>query len=124
MLSGGYSLGEELREALSDFKSSGKFIMSYADYLSEGGYYISSVADELYVSPVGDVEWNGLNVEMSFFKGTFEKLDIKPQIFRVGEFKSAVEPFMLDKMSESNRMQMSSFINSIYNNMVEEVAET
>ena len=122
VLMGGFSLGEELREALVDFKSSGKFILSYADYLSEGGYYISSVADELYVSPVGTVEWNGLSVEMSFFKGTFEKLDIKPQIFRVGDFKSAIEPFILDKMSDANRLQVNSFINSIYNNMVDEVA--
>ena len=122
VLMGGYSLGEELREALVEFKSSGKFILSYADNLSEGGYYISSVADELYVSPVGNVEWNGLAVEMSFFKGTFEKLDIKPQIFRVGDFKSAIEPFILDKMSDANRLQMNSFINSIYNNMVDEVA--
>jgi protease-4 len=122
-LKGGFALGEEVRQALSDFKSSGKFIVSYADLLTEGGYYISSVADELYVSPEGEVEWNGLAVEMSFFKGTFEKLDIKPQIFRVGDYKSAVEPFMLDKMSEANRRQVRSFINSIYGTVVAEVAE-
>lgn len=123
VLMGGYSLGTELRAALSDFKDSGKFIVSYADLLTEGGYYLSSVADELYVSPEGDVEWNGLSVEMSFFKGTFDKLDIKPQIFRVGDYKSAVEPFMLDKMSEENSRQVNSFINSIYQTILLEVAE-
>ncbi len=121
-LMGGFAMGSDVRQALAEFKTSGKFIMSYADYLTEGGFYLSSVADELYVSPAGGVEWNGLASNTPFLKGTFEKLEIKPQIFRVGTFKSAVEPLILDKMSEANRLQTTSFLNSIYNHMVAEIA--
>lgn len=121
-LMGGLALGEEVRKALVDFKSSGKFIWSYADLLTEGGFYISSVADELYVSPAGDVEWNGLSSKAVFFKGTLDKLDIEAQIFRVGAYKSAVEPFMLDKMSDASKEQTTSFINSIYDQMVSEMS--
>ncbi|MCF6360207.1 MAG: signal peptide peptidase SppA [Cyclobacteriaceae bacterium] len=121
-LKGGFAMGAEVRAALVEFKSSGKFIMSYADYLTEGGFYLSSVADELYVSPAGGVEWNGLSSNTPFLKGTFEKLDIKPQIFRVGTYKSAVEPLILDKMSDASRLQTTSFLNSIYNYMISEMA--
>lgn len=121
-LTGGFALGQDVRDALSDFKESGKFIWAYAELMTEGGYYLSSVADKIFISPEGMLEWNGLAMEMNFFKGTFEKLEIKPQIFRVGEFKSAVEPFILDKMSEANRKQVKSMINSIYENIVEEIA--
>jgi protease IV len=122
-LIGGFALGQEVRQALSEFKKSGKFIWAYADIMSEGGYYISSVADKVYLSPEGMVEWNGLAAEINFFKGTFEKLEIKPQIFRVGDYKSAVEPFFLDKMSAANREQMNSMLNSLYAGMVNEMAE-
>lgn len=121
-LMGGFALGQELRQALADFKASGKFIWAYAELMSEGGYYISSVADKVYLSPEGMMEWNGLAVEINFFKGTFDKLEIKPQIFRVGDYKSAVEPFLLDKMSAESREQMNSMLNSIYGNIVTEVA--
>lgn len=121
-LMGGFAMGAEVREALVEFKSSGKFILSYADYLSEGGFYLSSVADELYISPAGDVEWNGLSSSTPFLKGTFEKLDIEPQIFRVGTYKSAIEPLILDKMSDANRLQTTSFLNSIYDQMISEMA--
>lgn len=121
-LMGGFALGAEVRRALVAFKSSGKFVLSYADVLSEGGFYISSAADELYVSPAGDVEWNGLSSKSIFFKGTLDKLDIDAQIFRVGTYKSAVEPFMLEKMSDASREQTESFVNSIYDRMVDEMA--
>jgi len=121
-LMGGFAMGAAVRDALVEFKSSGKFILSYADYLSEGGFYLSSVADELYISPAGGLEWNGLSSTTPFLKGTFEKLEIEPQIFRVGTFKSAVEPLILDKMSEANRLQTTSFLNSIYNQMISEMA--
>ena len=118
----GFGLGEEVRSALSKFKESGKFIFAHANYLSEGGYYLSSVADKLYMSPEGKLELNGLSIEMSFFKGTFKKLGIEPEIFRVGDYKSAVEPFLLDKMSEENALQVNSFLNSIYDTMIDEMA--
>jgi protease IV len=121
-LMGGFALGQEVRQVLSDFKESGKFIWAYSEIMTEGGYYISSVADKVYLSPAGMIEWNGLTVEINFFKGTFDKLEIKPQIFRVGDYKSAVEPFMLKKMSNENREQVKSMINSIYDNIVTEVA--
>ena len=121
-LMGGFAMGSDVRKALVKFKTSDKFIYSYADYLTEGGFYLSSVADELYVSPAGGIEWNGLSSSMPFLKGTFEKLDIKPQIFRVGTYKSAVEPLILDKMSDANREQTTSFLNSIYNYMTLEMA--
>ena len=123
-LMGGYAMGQEVRKALLDFKKSGKFILAYSEVLSEGGYYISSVADSVYLSPEGLIEWNGLTVEMNFFKRTFEKLEIEPQIFRVGEYKSAVEPFILEKMSKENRFQIKSMLNSIYGSIVSDVAET
>ena len=119
---GGIALGQEARQALANFKASGKFIWAYAELMTEGGYYVSSVADKVYLSPEGMIEWNGLAVEINFFKGTFDKLEIKPQIFRVGDYKSAVEPFLLDKMSVENREQMKSMLNSIYGNMVADVS--
>ena len=121
-LMGGFALGQEARRVLADFKDSGKFIWAYAELMTEGGYYISSVADKVYLSPEGMIEWNGLSVEINFFKGTFDKLEIKPQIFRVGDYKSAVEPYLLDKMSDDNREQMKSLLNSLYGNIVAEVA--
>lgn len=123
-LMGGFALGQEARKALYDFKSSGKFIWAYSDVLTEGGYYLSSVADKVFLSPEGIIEWNGISAEINFFKGTFDKLDIKPQIFRVGEYKSAVEPFIKEKMSDENREQIKSMISSIYGSMIREIAET
>jgi len=123
-LMGGFAMGQEVRKSLLEFKKSGKFILAYSEILSEGGYYISSVADSVYLSPEGMIEWNGLTVEMNFFKRTFEKLEIEPQIFRVGEYKSAVEPYILEKMSKENRVQIKSMLNSIYGSIVSDVAET
>ncbi len=114
----------ELREALEDFKTSGKFIISYAEMYSEGGYFLSSVADEVYLNPMGGLEFNGLSSEMLFFKGLFEKLEIEPVIFRVGEFKSAVEPFILEKMSEANRLQTEAFLNDLNHFSVEVIAKS
>lgn len=119
---GGWASLEEIRNALIDFKKSKKFVYAYGEVMTEKGYYLASVADKIYVNPAGGIEWNGLNAELTFFKGTFDKLGIKPEIFRVGEFKSAVEPFILDKMSAPNRLQVSSFLNSVNNHFVGNVA--
>lgn len=118
----GFATLEEIRQSLIDFKSSGKWVVTYNDMMSEGAYYVASASDKIYLNPIGDVEWNGLAIEVSFFKRMFEKLEIKPEVFRVGDFKSAVEPFMLDKMSNENRLQLTETINSIYDYMVEQVA--
>ncbi|GGG21263.1 signal peptide peptidase SppA [Pontibacter amylolyticus] len=114
---------EEIRDELIDFKESGKFIVSYGDMTNEKAYYLSSVADKIYLNPLGTLEFNGISSEVFFFKGTLEKLDIKPEIFKVGDFKSAVEPFFLDKMSEANREQMTSFLNSINDYQLRKIAE-
>ncbi|HEY4650499.1 MAG TPA: signal peptide peptidase SppA [Pontibacter sp.] len=114
---------EEVRNELIDFKKSGKFIVSYTDMSYEKAYYLSSVADKIYVNPLATVEFNGMSSEVYFFKGTLDKLDIKPQIFKVGEFKSAVEPFFLDKMSEPARLQMQSFLNSINDFQLRNIAK-
>jgi protease IV len=120
----GFSTIQEIRQSLIDFKSSGKWVIAYADAMSEKAYYLASAADKVYLNPEGDVEFNGLAVEMTFFKRMFDKLEIKPQIFRVGEFKSAVEPYMLEKMSPENKLQITEMINSIYDVVLTHVAES
>ncbi|SFC82401.1 signal peptide peptidase SppA [Spirosoma endophyticum] len=122
--SGGWASLEEVRNALIDFKQSKKFVYAYAEGMTEKGYYLASVADKIYLNPAGDLEWNGLNAELSFFKGTLEKLGVKPEIFKVGDFKSAVEPFVRDNMSDPNRLQVTSFLNSINNHMLVRVAQS
>jgi protease-4 len=113
---------EELRNTLLEFKKSKKFIVSYGEYYTEGAYYLASTADRIYMNPGGAMEFNGLGTTIPFFKGALDKLEIKPEVFRVGTYKSAVEPFLLDKMSPANREQTSSFLNSIYGQMVEQMA--
>ncbi|REG90605.1 signal peptide peptidase SppA [Algoriphagus antarcticus] len=103
----------ELREALVDFKTSGKFIVAYDEAYTEGGYYIASVADEIYLNPLGGIDFNGFSSEGIFFKGLFEKVGVKPEIFRVGEFKSAVEPFILEENSPEARLQTQSFLDDM-----------
>jgi protease-4 len=120
----GFASVQEIREALKDFQSSGKWIIAYGDFFTEGGYYLSSVADKVYLNPVGQLELNGLEAEVTFFKKLFDKLDIKPQVFRVGEFKSAVEPFLRENMSAENELQLSELIHSIYGRVIEEIAQS
>lgn len=115
---------QEIRDALIDFKSSGKWIVSYADRYSEGAYYLATAADKIYVNPEGDVEFNGLATEVIFFKKLFDKLEIRPEIFRVGEFKSAVEPFMRENLSEENKLQLNSILNSIYGELVHQISDS
>jgi protease-4 len=118
----GFASLEEIRNALLDFKNSGKFVVAYGEAYSEGAYYLASVADKIILPPTGALELNGLESELVFFKGTLEKLDIEVEVFKVGTFKSAVEPFILDKMSDANRTQLRSFMNSIYDTYLSNVA--
>ncbi len=121
----GYASLGELKAALQDFKSSGKFIVAYSEMYSEKGYYLASVADKIFLTKdYGMVEFNGLSAEEIFIKGTLDKLGVEPEIFRVGEYKSAVEPFMRTNMSDPNRLQLSSFVNSIYSNVVKSISES
>ncbi|MCD4773581.1 MAG: signal peptide peptidase SppA [Bacteroidales bacterium] len=120
----GISTIEEIRNAMLKFKKSGKFIISYAEYYSTTAYYLSTVADEIILNPDGDISFKGLNAELMFLKGTLEKLDIEPQIFKVGKFKSAIEPLILEKMSEANRKQMQVLLNSIWGKIIEAISES
>ena len=124
MFMAGYGVAREIRQALQDFKSSGKWIIAYSEFYTEQAYYIVSVADKVFLNPEGEIEFNGLAVEVSFFKKLFDKLDIKPQIFRVGDFKSAVEPFMLDHMSAENKLQLNELISDINSSMLNDIAES
>lgn len=120
----GYTEIEEIREALLDFRKGGKWVIVFSEGLSESAYYLASAADKIYLHPEGDVEFNGLAVDITFFKRLFDKLEVKPEVFRVGEFKSAVEPFILEKMSDANRLQLTEMINSIYDQVVTRVSES
>lgn len=123
-ISGGFASIEEVRNALIEFKKAGKFVYAYGELYTEGAYYLASVADKIYLNPRGMMEFNGLTAEYSFYKGALEKLDMKAEIFRVGTYKSAVEPFMLDKMSDANKEQTLSFLNSIYDFMLTNIAKS
>ena len=118
----GLSQTEEIRNKLLDFKKSGKFIISYAEYYSQSGYYLSSVADELYLNPEGIFELKGFSAQIMFYKGLLEKLDIEAQVIRHGKFKSAIEPFILDKMSKENREQISLLLTTISDNILDSIA--
>lgn len=120
----GFSTVEEIRKSLLDFRQEGKWVVAYADVMSEQAYYLASAADKVYLNPEGEIEFNGLAIEMSFFKKMFEKLEVKPEIFRVGEFKSAVEPFILEKMSDENRLQLTEMVNSIYDHVLIRISES
>lgn len=105
---------EEVRTALVKFKKSGKFIVAYADVYSQSGYYLASVADKVWMNPEGMLDVRGLSTSIPFFKGALEKLEVKPEIIRHGKFKSAVEPFLLDKMSDENRAQTAAYVDDLW----------
>jgi protease-4 len=115
---------EELRKALKNFKQSGKWIYVYADNYFQGDYYIASVADKIILNPQGNVLWKGLASQITFYKKALEKLDIQVQVFRHGKFKSAVEPFILDKMSDENRQQMRTLLSSVWDNILQNISES
>jgi len=123
-LDAGIATVEEIRNALLDFKNSGKFIVAFSDSYSQKAYYLASIADKVYMNPGGSVDFIGLSAEIMFFKKALEKLDIKPEIIRHGKFKSAVEPFMYDKMSPENREQIHTYVGSIWDHMVKKISES
>ena len=118
------AMAQELRQALLEFKKSGKWIVAYGDSYSKTAYYLASVADSILLNPEGVVEFNGMATELMFYKDVMEKLGIKMQVFKVGTYKSAVEPFIASEMSPANREQVTSYLTSIWNNMLQEVAES
>ena len=122
----GWSIAEELREALEEFKQSGKFIVAYDEAYTQAEYYLASVADEIYIQPMGGLTWNGLAFTNMFYKGLLDKLGVEPEIFRptVCKYKSAVEPYFLSKMSDANRQQMQELADAMWSVIGSQVAES
>lgn len=115
---------EELRAALEDFKTSGKFIISYSEVYSQGFYWLASLSDEIFVNPEGMMDWRGLGAQVMFYKGMLDKLGVNVEILRHGTFKSAVEPFMTDKMSPANRLQTQTMVNSMWDVLLEDISKS
>ncbi|OFY55323.1 MAG: signal peptide peptidase SppA [Bacteroidetes bacterium GWF2_49_14] len=124
IISPGFSMLDEIREALTEFKKSGKFIYSYADMYSQGSYYLASIADGVYMNPEGLLEFRGLRSDVMFFKKALEKFGVDVQVIREGRYKSAVEPFLLESMSEASREQISAYINTVWNRILTSISES
>lgn len=121
----GMAAMEELRAALIEFKKCGKFVVAYNDTYAQGGYYLASVADKIYIQPEGGMSWQGLGATLTFFKGAFDKLGLNVEVYRPTscKYKSAVEPYILTKMSDANRRQMQQYIDSMWDVIISDVAE-
>ncbi len=115
---------QELRRGLLEFKESGKWIVAYGDDFSRAAYYLCSASDEIYVNPIGMIDWSGMSTRPIFYTGLMKKLGVKMQVFKVGTYKSAVEPFINTEMSEANREQVKSYLSSIWNGMLNDVAKS
>jgi protease-4 len=119
----GFAASEELRNVLKEFRGSGKFIIAHGDVITQKAYGVASIADKIYVSPHGYLEWSGYSVELAFLKGTLQKLGIEPQIFYAGKFKSATEPLRATEMTAENKFQTSVWLNDLYNDFLQKTAE-
>ena len=116
------AMAEELRHALLDFKGSGKFVLAYGDSYSKSAYYIASVADRVMLNPIGSLDWSGMAAQPIFYKALLAKIGVKMQVYKVGTYKSAVEPFICTEMSDANREQVASYLGGIWQNMLKDVA--
>ncbi|MGY4536799.1 protease-4 [Mucilaginibacter sp. UYNi724] len=114
----GQATTEEIRNALIDFKKSKKFIIAYSEIYTQGFYYLASVADKVYINPKGIFEFRGFSSQITFLKGALDKLGIEAQVIKVGTYKSAVEPYILTKMSDANRLQVTSYLGSMYDHFL------
>ncbi len=119
----GFATSEEIRNALLAFKKSGKFIIAYSEMMNQKSYHVANVADKVYINPKGFFDWAGFSSELLFLKGTLEKLDIEPQIFYAGKFKSATEPLRTDKMTPENKLQTSVWLGDLYSHFLLKTAE-
>ncbi|HSN47791.1 MAG TPA: signal peptide peptidase SppA, partial [Flavobacterium sp.] len=120
----GTAQSKALRDALESFKKSGKFVMAYANSYSQKEYYLNSVANTIYINPVGDLDFKGLSAEMMFFKDFQDKTGVKMEVIRHGKYKSAVEPFLDNKMSDANREQITELLNSVWNSVVADISKS
>ncbi|WP_295129016.1 signal peptide peptidase SppA [uncultured Chitinophaga sp.] len=118
-----FATNEELRNALLAFRKSGKFIYAYAEVIPQQAYYLASTADKIWLNPKGGLEFDGFSMELMFLKGTLEKLEIQPQIFYNGKFKSATEPLRETKMTDANRLQTNVFLGELYGKFLNGIAE-
>ena len=118
----GFASCEELRKAIIDFKQSKKFVIAYGEVIGQKAYYVSSAADKIYTNPSGGVEWDGFSSSMYYVKGLLDKLEIEPQIFYAGKFKSATEPLRATQMTEPNRLQTNVWLGDLYSNFLTTVA--
>lgn len=121
-VSAGYAACEEIRSALVDFKTSGKFIYAYSEVYSQKAYYLASVADKIFINPEGSLMFTGISSSTPYFSKALDKLGVEMQVIRHGKFKAAVEPYILDKMSPENKEQIETYIGSIWNNVLGEIA--
>ncbi|WP_028298896.1 signal peptide peptidase SppA [Olivibacter sitiensis] len=119
-----FATAKEIRDALLDFKSSKKFIVAYSEYYSQTAYYLASAADKVYLNPVGELDFRGLASQVMFYKQALDKLGIEAQVIKVGTYKSAVEPFILDGMSEANKLQVNSYLQSINNVFLDNISKS
>jgi protease-4 len=124
VFSAGIANVDALRRSLTDFKANGKFIIAYADNFTQGGYYLASVADTIYMNPLGALGLTGFASQTLFYRGILEKAGIEMMVFKVGTYKGAVEPFIADKLSDANREQITSYLGSIWNNVVAGIAKS
>ena len=117
-----YATLQEIRKALADFKKSGKWIIAYGDVYSQGGYYLSSVANKVYINPEGNIDWHGLAAQPQFMKDLYAKFGVKFTVVKVGKYKSYTEQYTEDKMSEANREQVTRYINGLWSQMLDDVS--
>ena len=119
----GWATLQQLRMSLADFKTSGKFIYAYGENITQGAYFVATAADSIYLNPAGDVDLKGFATVMAFFKGSLDKLELQPEIFYAGKFKSATEPFRAEKISDPNRLQISAMQNGLWNEFLSAAAQ-
>lgn len=120
----GVAQTQAIRNKIEEFKGSGKFVKAYADVYDQKAYYLASVADSIFMNPVGEISFKGLSSEVLFYKNLQEKTGVKMEVIRHGKYKSAVEPFLANEMSDNNREQISSFLNAIWSEMLDDIAES
>lgn len=124
LMTSGTASAAELRETLTDFQDQGKFIVAYSKYYTQGAYYLASVADEVYVNPMGIIDFRGFAAQIPFYKNMLDKIGVEMQIFYAGQYKSATEPFRRTEMSPQNRFQVRQYLNGMYDNFLEDISES